>query len=327
MRPFSYVRPTAQQDACTLARADGSTFLAGGTDLVPRMKADLVDRQEGSRLVSLRDLEGGHGIRTTQEGGLWIGAMTTLAEVLEDRWVREQYPILAEALRDAATPQLRNVATVGGNLLQRSRCPHYRTPGSFSGCLLKGGDGCPAEEGESRFHALFGEGVCRSGHPSDLAPALLALNAVAELLPPDGAAREVPLQALYAPPSPERRMEHVLEGGVLLRGVRLIPAPPRTRQAYRKGMDRAAWSFPLASVALYLRLEEELIEEARVFLGGVASIPWEARPVVDVLEGARLDAQAVEAAVGAVALGARPLARNGYKVHLLRGLMRAALSS
>lgn len=329
MRPLDYVRAADEAEACRLAAEKGSTFLGGGTDLLPRLKAWLVPEEEVSRLVSLRFLPEEEPIRETPEGGAWISGRATLSQVLGSEMLAERFPILGEALRDAATPQLRNTATVAGNLLQRSRCPYYRTPDAFDDCLLKGGGGCPARDGESRHAAVFSTGLCVSAHPSDLAPALLALGARLEIRSPRGETGTTALQALYDEPTEVRSTEHLLEAGSLVRGVVLPPPAGESLQSYRKGMDRATWSFALASVALVLDIEEGRVAGARMWLGSVAPIPWEAQAAAAALEGAEIHdgrpaQEAIDAAVDAVVQGARPLPRNRYKLPLLQGLLRAA---
>jgi xanthine dehydrogenase YagS FAD-binding subunit len=236
--------------------------------------------------------------------------------------VADRTPALAEAAAVAATPQLRNMATIGGNLLQRPRCWYFRHP--LATCWLKGGAGCPARDGENRLHALFGDGPCYAVHPSDLAPALLALEAEVHVRGPAGE-RWLPLDDLYRLPADDRRTETVLAPDELVLALRL-PAPPAgTRGTYLKAMDRKTWAFALAGVAAVLRLAGRRILQARVVLSGVAPIPWRAGAAEQVLAGEEASDALVARAAEAALAGAEPLGDNGYKVPLTLALVRRAL--
>jgi xanthine dehydrogenase YagS FAD-binding subunit len=224
-------------------------------------------------------------------------------------------------VRDAATPQLRALATVGGNLLQRPRCWYFR--GQFA-CWLKGGSECFAREGQSQYAGIFPAGSCVAVHPSDLAPALMALEASLTL---QGAAstRTLPVADFFAPPEAQRLVEHRLGTGELLTEVVVPRQPDGTRGVYLKVMERQAWAFALVSVAAVLTLREGRVERARLVLGGVANVPWRVRSIEQALAGQTLTAElAAQAAERAVA-DAQPLARNGYKVPMARELVRRAL--
>jgi xanthine dehydrogenase YagS FAD-binding subunit len=273
MRAFDYVRGDGVQDVIELLAAadDGAVRpLAGGTDLLTLMKADLVTPQELVDIKRLGDLPG--GIEETAQG-VALGALTTLAEIEQNPLLGERYRVLAEAAAVAATPQLRNMATLGGNLLQRPRCWYFRN--TLFHCWLKGGDECQAYDGENQQHALYGGGPCYAVHPSDLPQALLALDAQVRLRGPQGE-RTLPIADFYALPTPERRSETTIAPNELILAVELPGLPSGTRSIYLKAMDRKVWAFALVSVAARLQVEEGVITDTRLVLGGVAPIPWRA---------------------------------------------------
>jgi xanthine dehydrogenase YagS FAD-binding subunit len=216
------------------------------------------------------------------------------------------------------------MATVGGNLLQRSRCWYFRNPRVH--CWLKGGDACQAKDGENRLHAILGGGSCWSAHPSDIAPALLALDAEVRLRGPAGE-RTLPLAEFFALPADDRRTETVLRPGELVMSIRIPAAPIGTHSTYRKAMDRKIWAFALVGVAAALRLDGRRVVHARLALGGVAPIPWRATAAEAVLlDGEAGDALFTRAAEAALA-DAQSLRDNGYKLPLTRTLIRQAFTT
>jgi xanthine dehydrogenase YagS FAD-binding subunit len=273
--------------------------------------------------VSLNGVSGLRGIEATPEGGLRIGALTTITEVAESEVVRTRYRALAEAAACVASPQLRNQGTLGGNLCQKPRCWYYR--GDFH-CLRKGGDTCFAATGENQYHCLFGGESCFIVHPSDTAPALLALGATLRIAGPGGT-RAVPIEGFHLLPSVDYRRETVLEPGEIVTEVVLPPPAPGLRSTYRKVRARASWDFALAGVALALRLAGDVVREARVAFSGVAPVPWRAKGVEAALTGQRLNAATIGRAAAAAVKRAEPLAHNGYKVPLLRGLVTERLEA
>lgn len=316
MKPFDYDRPASLAQALA-ALAQDSRPLAGGTDLLTLMKADLEAPRRLVDVMALLPRAIEHGA-----GGAGIGAAATLADLELDAGVRSRYAALAEAAALAASPQLRNAATIGGNLLQRPRCWYFRN--ARIDCWLKGAERCPAREGENRAHALFGGGPCCAVHPSDPAAALLAFDAEARLAGRSGE-RWLALERLFALPQPARRSETVLGAQELLLELRL-PAPPAgTRSTYLKAMDRKAWSFALAGVAAALAVSGGRITHARVVLSGVAPVPWRARAAERALAGAPAAEASFESAAAAALQDAVPLRHNGYKMTLVRALVRRAL--
>jgi xanthine dehydrogenase YagS FAD-binding subunit len=338
MRPFEYVSPTTVDEALALLGQDGDSAprpLAGGTDLLTLMKADIA---APSRLVNLKRLsEVPSGIKETDQG-VTLGALTPLVDLETNLMIQQRYPVLAEAAAVAATPQLRNTATLGGNLLQRPRCWYFRN--AHWHCWLKGGEACPAYEGENQLHALFGGGPCYAVHPSDIAPALLALDATVLLRGRDGE-RTLPLAEFFAVPVAERRTETVVLSDEILLAVHIPSLPDGTRSTYLKAMDRKVWAFALVGVAAVLRLgaedgpsgpaptqsRQQRIEAARLVLSGVAPIPWRVMAAEQVLIGTRVS-EALFARAAEVALAAaEPLSQNAYKVPLARALIRRGLAA
>lgn len=331
MNPFEHLTATTQQEALAAlagnaahAYPDAPTRpIAGGTDLLPLLKERLA---APARLVDIKRIGGLRGVSRDDDGGLRIGALTTLADLARDPSLTGAYAVLREAARAAATPQLRNAATIGGNLLQRNRCWYFR---SDLPCWLKGGAECFARDGRNDHHAVLGiaNAPCIAVHPSDLAPALVALAASVTVVG-SGSERTLPVTDLLRPPTPDARIEHTLAPDELIVAVRLPAQPEGARGAYEKGMERQAWSFALASAAAVLTVREGRVERARLVLGSVAPAPWHVGEADALLEGQPLTpefAERAEAAAARIVAGATPLAENGYKVPLARELARRAI--
>jgi xanthine dehydrogenase YagS FAD-binding subunit len=326
MRAFEYVSANALPELGSEIEGDVRP-LAGGTDLLPLMKADVL---APSRLVDLKRVAELNAEIAESADGVTIGALTSLASLDSSAVLRQRYTALAEAAGLAATPQLRNMATLGGNLLQRPRCWYFRSP--HFACWLKGGEECFAREGENQLHAIIDVSPCVAVHPSDPPAALLALDAEVEVWSAGGAApgtRHVPLDEFFTAPTDERRAENVLQAGEIVTAVRL-PSRSGVRSTYRKAMNRKVWAFALVGVAAALRFDAAgRVADARVVLNGVAPVPWRARAAEQVLVGASagLSDTTVERAAQAAVEAAQPLAQNGYKVPLAQGLVRQALRS
>ena len=329
MKAFQYERPATLDEAIALlAPADPAEdgrhltkALAGGTDLLTLMKDEIV---RPGHLVDLKRLpELDDTIELTTEG-LRIGALATLAELQSHPLVRDTHPALAEAAAVAATPQLRNMATLGGNLLQRPRCWYFRD--EEVDCWLKGGESCPAAEGENQYHAILGESPCRAVHPSDPATALLALDARVVVRGRDGE-RSVRIEEFFAEPTADRRTETTLATDEVIVAIVIPDAPPETRSTYLKAMDRAVWAFALVGAGVQLAVENGTIAQVRVALGGVATVPWRSVEAEAVLVGQAPGEEVFSAAADAALAGAHPLARNGYKVALAKALLVRALAA
>ncbi|MEU3824969.1 xanthine dehydrogenase family protein subunit M [Streptomyces sp. SID161] len=322
MKEFGYQRASDVAGAVALLGAEpDARFLGGGTNLVDLMKAGV---ERPARLVDVRELPLGQ-VEPTPEGGLRVGATVTNAELAAHPEVRRRYPALAQAVLSGASGQLRNMATVGGNLLQRTRCGYFtdvtqpcnkRVPGS----------GCPAVEGEHHNHAILGAtDHCVAVHPSDMAVALTAFDAVVHFEAADGAG-ELPLGDLYLPVGDTPHRETALPPGALVTGVTLPPAPAAANSRYRKVRERASYAFAIGSVAAALDVRDGVVRDARLALGAVASRPWRAVAAERVLTGAPATPQTYAAAADAELATARPLPRNAYKVDLVRNLVVAVLT-
>ncbi|MGK5640809.1 FAD binding domain-containing protein [Streptomyces sp. URMC 126] len=324
MREFRYHRAADTVDALALLAGEPDARpLGGGTNLVDLMKTGV---ERPALLVDLRDLPLDR-IETTADGGLRIGATVTNTDLAAHPEVRRRYPALAQAVLAGASGQLRNMATVGGNLLQRTRCGYF-TAGTVSAAPCNKrvpGSGCAALTGEHRDHAVLGASPhCVAVHPSDLAVALAAFDAVVTHETAEGPG-ETPLTAFYRPVGATPHRETALPPGALITGVVLPPAPPGPSR-YRKVRDRASYAFALGSLAAALDVRDGVVREARLAFGAVASHPWRARRAEQALTGGPADAAAFAAAADAELSAARPLPRNGYKLPLLRGLVVRVLT-
>ncbi|MFF2012958.1 FAD binding domain-containing protein [Streptomyces sp. NPDC058195] len=322
MREFGYERAFDIAGAVTLlGSVPGARYLGGGTNLVDLMKSGV---ERPTLLVDLRELPL-DGIEPTPDGGLRLGATVTNSDLAAHPEVRRRYPVLAQAVLAGASGQLRNMATVGGNLLQRTRCGYFtdtarpcnkRSPGS----------GCPAVEGEHRNHAILGaSGHCVAVHPSDMAVALSALDAVITYETADGPG-EVPIEEFYRPVGDTPHVETVLPSGALITSVVLPPAPDASCSRYRKVRERASFAFAVGSVAAAVAVHDGVVREARLALGAVASRPWRARTAERALTGGPVGAAAFAAAADAELAAADPLPGNGYKVTLMRNLVVSVLT-
>lgn len=316
MKPFDYQRPSTIHAACAQLDASHLAY-AGGTDLLPRLKSGLESPQQLVDLkhTGLSDQIVDHGDRIT------IGALVTLADIEGDPLLADRLSALPEAARQAATPQIRNRATIAGNLLQRPRCWYYRTP--EISCWLKGGDGCPAREGCNEHHAIFPDSICVAVHPSDLAGCLVALDATVQLHSANGR-RTLPIAELYAAPTDQRRTETVLDPGEMITEIDLDTTRPVV-STYRKAMDRAAWAFALVGVAVAASFDAGQLSAVRIVLTGVANTPRRARGSEDLLLSGGLDRATIDRAAAAAVTGSEPLNDNRYKQQLVVAMTRDAI--
>jgi xanthine dehydrogenase YagS FAD-binding subunit len=312
MKRFAYLTANDLDVAArVLASTGGAVAKGGGTDLLDLLKERIVEPAE---VVSLRGAAG-------EERQGEISALATLADVAEDEWVRLEFPALHRAASEAATPQIRNVGTVGGNLCQHTRCWYFRNR-SFS-CFKRGTGDCSAvgDGAQNRYHAIFPHDRCASAHPSNLAPALIALGARVDCVHPDGD-RTLDVELLYDEPAPGRLGDTILRPGELIRAVRLEASPMARRSTYVEQRERQSFDFALASVAAAVELSGGVVRDARIVCGMVAPVPYRARAAERALRGKPLDPGA---AANAVAADAVPLEQNGYKVTILQRLVVQAL--
>jgi xanthine dehydrogenase YagS FAD-binding subunit len=273
-------------------------------------------------LISLNGIKELKGIRATSDGGLRIGALATLTEVAEHQQIAGSYPVLAQSAASAASPQLRNQGTLGGNLCQRPRCWYYR--GDFR-CLRKGGDVCFAASGENQHHCIFGGAPCFIVHPSDTAPALVALGARVSIA--GKRARTIPLASFFVLPSDSLERENVLAPGEILTEILIPPPQAGARSMYRKVRERGAFDFALAGAAVVVTLAAGKVQTARIVLGGVAPVPWRSREAEEALAGRALDESTIQAAAAAAVKDAAPLSKNEYKVPLVSGILLETLTA
>ncbi|HZC07503.1 MAG TPA: xanthine dehydrogenase family protein subunit M [Ktedonobacterales bacterium] len=321
MRAFQHSSVRSADEAVTALRADTegmTSVIAGGAELLSLMKANLI---APTHIIDLKPARELRGVTFADDGSVRIGALTTLADIERDATLAERLPILPASVREAATPQLRNMATVGGNLMQRNRCWYFRGPYT---CWQKGGDQCFARGGQNKYHAIFDESPCVAVHPSDLAPALLALEASVMVVGPSGE-RTMALSELLRPPTPERRRETTLASDDVITAVTIPAQPTGARGVYLKVMDRQAWAYALVSAAAQISLQDGRVERARLVLGGVANTPHRLPDVERALEGQTLTPELAAQSAERAIQGATPLEHNAYKVQLARELTRRAI--
>lgn len=319
MRAYAFTQPRSVREALADAGAD-TAFLAGGTTLVDLMKLEVLTP---ARVVDINRLPL-RGI-TFDRDGLHVGALERMSDVAADPTVRQHYPVIAQALELGASAQLRNMASIGGNLLQRTRCGYFRDV--TTACNKREpGSGCSALTGVNRMHAILGTSdACVATHPSDLAVALVALSAVVHVASARGT-RTVPLDTFYTLPGATPHVENVLRPGELITGISVPGSRWAAHSTYLKIRDRQSYEFALASAAVALELHRDTIKHARIAVGGVGTTPWRLVTVERALAGRPATAETFESAVGNAADGARPLAHNAFKPALLRRTLVRALT-
>lgn len=330
MKAFEWANATTVSEAVQLLKSapvgsdvdEAARPIAGGQDLLTTMK-DYSSRP--SRVVNLKSIRGLDGIQGNAKTGLTIGALVTLTQLEEHSLVRASFPGLAEAAHSIATPQIRNLGTVGGNLCQRPRCWYFRLEEVI--CLKKGGSECYAVQGENKYNAILGGGPSYIVHPSDLAPMLLALGASVSVVGAEGK-RIIPLDKFFTLPSEGSiRRENVLRNDEIITHVQVPASPVAARSTYLKFKERESMDFALASVAAAVQLGSgNTIAKVGLVLGGVAPIPWRASRAQQFLLGKTLNDDVMAQAAKLALEGAEPLEKNAYKVPLTQTLVRRALA-
>src|SRR5690242_10429013 len=320
MQALDLLRPATLHDAAIAGRDHGAKFIAGGTDLMQLLKDNV---EVPSRLIDLERVgmngvvADGHGVR--------IEALARMSDVAVHPVVRERFPVVSKALLASASPQVRNMATIGGNLLQRTRCGYFRDVGSACNKRVPG-SGCPAIRGENRMLAILGTSeYCIATHASDLAVALIALDAELELHGADGVTRRVPLGAFYQLPGDTPHVETVLAPGEIIGAVVVPASAAAAKSHYLKLRDRASFEFALVSVAVALDVADGVVRDVRVAAGGIGTKPWRLTEVERALRGQRLGDDTLHAAAARAGEGARPASQNGFKQVLLRRAVLRAL--
>jgi xanthine dehydrogenase YagS FAD-binding subunit len=319
MKTFANKNPQTLEQAVSFAqqaRKDGQipAVAGGGSDLLGMVKEFLV---KPDVLVNLKTIKGLDQVAPTA-GGVNIGGLITLDTLGNHPLIRSQYSVLAEAAATVATPQIRNVGTLAGNVCQRPWCWYFRN--GFP-CLKNGGDTCFSIVGDNRFHAIFGGGPSYIVHPSDTAPALVALDAKFRIVGPSGE-RVVPAADFFVLPQKDATKENVLAADEVLAGVQLPPAHAGRRSTYNKVLDREAWTHAVVSAAVVLDMDKEICQGARLVLGGVAPIPWRLPNVERLLTGQRVTPELAAKAGEAAIVGAQKLSKNAYKLPMTKALVR-----
>lgn len=322
MKKFKIAQPQSLKQASSLLseKKNGYSIMAGGTDLLDEIKSGVVTPEVVVDLASIPDLS---YIKETGSHIL-VGAMTRVEEMAENAVIQEKFPGLREAALSLATPQLRNVGTVGGNLCQRPRCWYYRDPEAV--CRKKGGSRCFAFRGRNRYHAIFGGGVCFIVYPSDLAPSLISLDAEAVISGPDGD-KTLPLEEFYILPQVNVRRENILEEGQILKEIR-IPLPKNgAKNTYYKMKERETWDFAIVSAAINGFVSEGTFREIKIVLGGVAPIPWRLQKAEDFIKGKKVTEQVLRQAAKEALQDAAPLEENAYKLDMVEAVLCTAILS
>ncbi|MCZ7573546.1 MAG: xanthine dehydrogenase family protein subunit M [Ardenticatenaceae bacterium] len=322
LKAFEYINPASIDEAVAVLGKDKAKVMAGGTDLLGGMKDGLQDHHF-EVLVNIKSIP---NMAYIKENGntIAIGAATRVQDVADDPVVKEKLPVLAQAAGIVASPQIRNLGTLGGNLAQRPRCWYYRH--ELFHCYKKGGDFCFAVTGSNKYHAILGGELCYIVHPSDTAPALMALNATAKIVGPNGE-KMVPFDDFFIGPRVDVLRENVMGPQDILVEVQVPVLKPNTKSIYLKYKERGVWDFALTSVAAVATINSGTWEDGRIVLGGVAPVPWPAREADNFLAGKTLDESTAREAADRALFGARPMTDNSFKIDLAKGLIERALLS
>ena len=318
MKSFANVNARDLKDAVTHLQQPNAVAVGGGSDLLGMVKEHLV---QPDVLVNLKPI---HGLDQVSAKGaqINIGGLITLDTLSHEPLIRSSYTVLAEAAESVATPQIRNAGTLAGNVCQRPWCWYYRN--NFP-CFKNGGTKCFSVAGENQFHAIFGGGPSFIVHPSDTAPALVALDARFRVVGPAGE-RTLPAAEFFTLPKVNAAKENILKNEEVLASVHLPRAAKGTRSTYHKVLDREAWTHAVVSAAVVLEMDGQICKRARIVMGGVAPIPWRLEKVEALLTGQRITPELAAKAGEAAVEGANPLAKNGYKVPLAKAVVRRTIT-
>ncbi|MFC2094018.1 FAD binding domain-containing protein [Bacteroidota bacterium] len=320
MQTFKYVQPKSLSDAAGISEKEGdaAVLFAGGTDVLGLIKNDIIFPSE---VINLKSIPGLNNIEYTDGEGLTIGALTTITEIAEHPVIMKKFTVLSEAAKDVASPQLRNVGTIGGNVCQRPRCWYFRE--EFD-CIRKGGDICYAIGGENKYHCVVGGGPCYIVHPSDLAVALVALNA--EFTITNGKDLiNVSADKFFILPEQNSLRENILKPGEILTEIFIPELSSSQRSSYIKFTERNVWDFAIVSVAVVVNKSGNKINSAKIVFGGVAPIPWIDEDLNSMLNGMELSDKSIEDVAANTLMDAEPMEKNEYKIPLARNLVKKLL--
>lgn len=324
MNSFELHNPKTLKQAIALldpkdAHSERVRILAGGQDLLTELKDRIV---EPERVVNIKYIPGLDAIKSDPKTGLSIGALVKVGAVADSAEIRRRFPALAQAAESVASPQIRNVGTIGGNLCQRPRCWYYRHEDIL--CIKKGGDRCYAATGENKYNAILGGGPSWIVHPSDMATALAALGATVTIMGPKGV-RTIPIEKFFILPKENVRRENVLKPDEILTSVNLPNSPLSQRSVYLKFREKASMDWAMSAAAVALAVANGKVTDCRIVLGGVAPIPWRAPKAEAALKGKAVSDATLNAAADAALEGALALVQNGYKIPLTKTLVRRAI--
>ncbi|MCB0587812.1 MAG: xanthine dehydrogenase family protein subunit M [Phaeodactylibacter sp.] len=331
MNRFEYIKAPSIAEALDMMdstvpeamvqKTDGSARVvkAGGTDLLDLIKEGIL---EPGRLIDLKNIPGLDKLSFDKEKGLQFGPMVTIADLEKSKEVKQHYPALYQAAAHAATPQIRNMATMGGNLMQRPRCWYFRSNGHH--CRKKGGTTCFAQIGQNQFHSIFLTNVCPCVHPSSLATALVAYDGKVELTGPEGK-RVLPLSEFFTPSNVDVTCENVATNQEIITNIMLPPVQDSTRAHYIKQGQRESYDWSMGDVAVVLQMDGKKCRDARIVFGAAAPIPLRRESAEEVLKGKSINEKVIEQAAEKALEGATPLAYNGYKVHLFKTLLKRTI--
>jgi len=326
MKSLEYYKATTVSQAISLlAKHQGkAAILAGGSDLLGMMK----DRIEGPKLKMPQFLIDLKGIKDLsyikeQKSGLKIGASTTISEIASSDMIAKKFPLLAQAASQVGVPQIRNVGTLGGNLCQRPRCWYFRGR-LFKDCMRKGGNNCYAPAGENQYHAILGSDICFIVNPSDMAPALMALNAKVEVATAKGN-KVVSIEQFYIRPEKNILRENILSSQELVVAVEIPNPAPNSKGVYLKLKQRQAFDFAIVSLAAHLTFKNNSVSDSRIVFGGIAPFPFRATKAETALKGKGVK-EAITDVCKAATDGAKPMSQNGYKVDAAKGILEEALN-
>ena len=322
MKDFKIAEPQTLEQVISLPAEEKDKFclMAGGTDLLGEIKDEIISPEF---VVDLKSIPGLSYIQKEKER-VKIGALTTVAELAENPFIKTDYPVLHQAALSLATPQLRNVGTVGGNLCQRPRCWYYRDPHVM--CRKKGGNRCFASDGRNKYHAILGARVCHIVHPSDLAPALISLDAEITIRSPQKE-KTLSLADFFTLPQVNVRKENILEPNEVLSEIRIPLAKKGEKSTYLKFKERGTWDFTVVSAAVKGTVSGRTFKDIRIVLGGVAPIPWRLKIAEDMIKGKKVTEDLLSQAAREALKEARPLKDNGYKKELAGTVLSRAVLS